>query len=325
MFSERIFRHHSEASFEELALEIFRFQAGENRVYAEFLRWLGRDPDEVFRLEEIPFMPIEFFKSHEVVSGASQVQKTFLSSGTTGAEPSRHLVTDLRLYEESFVRGFELFYGPVEQYTLLALLPSYLEREGSSLIHMVDHLIQKSGSSDSGFYLHDLPGLRRKLLQLDAANRKVLLLGVSYALLDLLEAGPLPLNQVLVMETGGKKGRRREMVKEEPHEVLCDGFGLGCIHSEYGMTELLSQAYSRGEGLFETPPWMRVLIREPEDPFAYAVQGKTGGINVIDLANVNSCSFIATQDLGRSYGKNSFRVMGRFDQSDIRGCNLMVV
>ncbi len=325
MFSERIFQHHSEASFEELAMEIFRFQARENKVYAEFIHWLGRDPGAVIRLQEIPFMPIEFFKSHDVVSSSSVVQKTFLSSGTTGAYQSRHLVTDLKLYEESFVRGFELFYGPVEQYTILALLPSYLEREGSSLIHMVDHLIRKSGSSDSGFYLHDLPGLSKRLLQLDAGKRKVVLLGVSYALLDLLETGRLQLKNTLVMETGGMKGRRREMVKEELHQVLCSGFGVKSIHSEYGMTELLSQAYSRGEGLFETPPWMKVLIREPEDPFAYAVYGKTGGINVIDLANVNSCSFIATQDLGRSYGENSFRVMGRFDQSDIRGCNLMVV
>ena len=325
MFSKRIFQHHSEASFEELALEIFRFQAGENKVYAEFLQLLDRDPGKVSRLEEIPFMPIEFFKSRDVVSATSPVEKTFLSSGTTGAEQSRHLVTDLKLYEKSFVRGFELFYGPVYQYTILALLPSYLEREGSSLIYMVDHLIGMSGSSDSGFYLHDLPGLRQRLLQLDAEKRKVLLLGVSYALLDLLEAGPLHLNHTLIMETGGMKGRRREMVKEELHQVLRSGFGLKDIHSEYGMTELLSQAYSRGEGLFETPPWMKVLIREPEDPFAYAVYGKTGGINVIDLANVNSCSFIATQDLGRSYGNTCFRVMGRFDQSDIRGCNLMVV
>lgn len=325
MFSERIFQHHSEASFEELAMEIFQFQARENKVYAEFIHWLGRDPGAVIRLQEIPFMPIEFFKSHDVVSSSSVVQKTFLSSGTTGAHQSRHLVTDLKLYEESFVRGFELFYGPVEQYTILALLPSYLERGGSSLIHMVDNLIQKSGSADSGFYLHDLPGLRNRLLQLDAGKRKVLLLGVSYALLDLLETGRLQLKNTLVMETGGMKGRRREMVKKELHQVLCAGFGVKRIHSEYGMTELLSQAYSRGEGLFETPPWMKVLIREPEDPFAYVVYGKTGGINVIDLANVNSCSFIATQDLGRSYGENSFRVMGRFDQSDIRGCNLMVV
>jgi hypothetical protein len=239
-------------------------------------------------------------------------------------QQSKHYVTDVNLYEQSFKKGFHSFYGNIEDYTILALLPSYLERKGSSLIFMVDNLIKGSKKTESGFYLHNLKELADKLKLLDKANRKVLLIGVTYALLDLIELDKFDLKNTIVMETGGMKGRRKEMIREELHQVLCNGFGVKLIHSEYGMTELLSQAYSKGNGIFECPPWMKILIRDTEDPFTFLPNEKSGGINVIDLANINSCSFIATQDLGKTYQNNTFEVLGRFDNSDIRGCNLMV-
>lgn len=311
--------------FEMLAMKIFEHQAVHNKAYRAFIDYLKIDFKRVDTIDKIPFLPIEFFKSHDIVSSDQEAEEIFLSSGTTGMTQSRHLVTDLRIYEQSFTRGFERFYGPAEDYTILALLPGYLERKGSSLIYMVDHMIRKSRSAHSGFYLNNIDELKSKLVEIDHKEKKTLLIGVSYALLDLIADTKLRLKNTLVMETGGMKGRRKELVREELHALLSEGFGVDRIHSEYGMTELLSQAYSKGEGIFETPPWMKVFTRDPEDPFSKLPEGKTGGINVIDLANFNSCSFIATQDLGRKVDENYFEILGRFDHSDIRGCNLMVV
>ena len=311
--------------FELEALKIFRHQAVNNKVYSRFIDLLGIDSNKVDRLQNIPFLPIEFFKSHEILSSNKPVEQIFTSSGTTGMVTSRHLVTNLKIYEESFRKGFDHFYGSIENYTVLALLPGYLERKGSSLIYMVDDFIKRSYSKQSGFYLNELEALSDVLIDLDAKGEKILLIGVTYALLDLIEKQSFKLNNTIVMETGGMKGKRRELVRKELHEILSEGFGLDKVHSEYGMTELLSQAYSLGDGVFETPPWMKVLIRDTEDPFQELLPGRTGGINVIDLANINSCSFIATQDLGRKVAENKFEILGRFDHSDIRGCNLMVV
>lgn len=311
--------------FEAEALKIFRHQASNNEVYRRFIDLVHIDPSTIKHIRDIPFLPVEFFKSHEIVSNSDKVEQIFTSSGTTGSIQSQHLVTDLKLYEESFNRGFEYFYGSAKNYTILALLPGYLERQGSSLIYMVDHLIKASASEKSGFYLNELHALSELLIRLDSKGEKVILIGVSYALLDLIKDQKFKLKNTIVMETGGMKGKRKELVKSELHQLLCDGFGLDNIHSEYGMTELLSQAYSLGGGIFETPPWMKILIRDTEDPFHILENNKNGGINIVDLANVNSCSFIATQDLGRKVNEKQFEVLGRFDHSDIRGCNLMVV
>ena len=304
---------------------MFRFQYDNNQVYREFCQLLKTDKQEVKSLQQIPFLPIQFFKSHAVVSSTNPIQETFTSSGTTGIFTSKHLVTDVSLYEESYRKGFSQFYGNIEDYTILALLPSYLEREGSSLIYMVKDLIELSNNSNSGFYLNQYHELIEKLIDLDESGQNVILIGVTYALLDLIELNKFQLKNTIIMETGGMKGKRKEMIREELHEQLCHGFGVTTIHSEYGMTELLSQAYSLGNGVFECPSWMQILIRETEDALNYVNTGKTGGINVIDLANINSCSFIATQDLGKKNPNNSFEVLGRFDNSDIRGCNLMVI
>lgn len=313
------------SEFDRVALKIFRRQAKSNQTYKRFLDLIGVEPVAVKSVKNIPFLPIEFFKTHDIISSKNPVQITFLSSGTTGMSQSKHMVTDLSIYEESFNRGFEHFYGPVEDFTILALLPGYLERKGSSLIYMVDQMIEKSKSKESGFYLNNLTELAEKLEELDAKGAQILLIGVSYALLDLIETRKFKLRNTIVMETGGMKGKRKELVRQELHNLLSDGLGVSQIHSEYGMTELLSQAYSKGRGIFETPPWMRVLIRDPEDPFNMLSTGKSGGINIIDLANMNSCSFLATQDLGRQIDEQHFEILGRFDHSDIRGCNLMVV
>jgi phenylacetate-coenzyme A ligase PaaK-like adenylate-forming protein len=294
-------------------------------VYREFCNFLKTDVQKVKSIQQIPFLPIQFFKSHSVVSNTNPIQATFTSSGTTGMSTSKHLVTDVSIYEESYRKGFSQFYGNIEDYAILALLPSYLEREGSSLIHMVDDLIQLSNQPESGFYLHNYDELIEKLIQLDQAGQNVILIGVTYALLDLVEKHSFQLENTIIMETGGMKGKRKEMIREELHQKLCEGFGVNAIHSEYGMTELLSQAYSLGEGIFECPSWMQILVRDTEDALSYVRESKTGGINVIDLANINSCSFIATQDLGKKYTNGSFEILGRFDHSDIRGCNLMVV
>ncbi|CAM4032648.1 acyltransferase [Flavobacterium antarcticum] len=323
--SEDIFNISSSKQFEKTALKVFRFQYDNNAVYREFCDLVRQDKQSVKSLKQIPFLPIQFFKSHEVVSNLDTPQTVFTSSGTTGAVTSRHLVTDVRLYEQSYRQAFSQFYGNIEDYTVLALLPSYLERQGSSLIHMVEDLIELSNNSDSGFYLNDYDALVRKLLEQEWENKNVLLIGVTFALLDLIEKKNFKLENTIIMETGGMKGRRKEMIREELHAILTKGFGVKAIHSEYGMTELLSQAYSLGEGIFECPAWMQIHIRDTEDALTYIANGKTGGINVIDLANINSCSFIATQDLGKKYDNGSFEVLGRFDNSDIRGCNLMVL
>jgi phenylacetate-coenzyme A ligase PaaK-like adenylate-forming protein len=308
-----------------MALKVFRYQYENNGVYREFCDFLKTDVQKVKTIQQIPFLPIQFFKSHEVVSNSNPIQTTFTSSGTTGMVTSKHLVTDVSIYEESYRKAFSQFYGNIEDYVVVALLPSYLEREGSSLIHMVDDLIQLSNQADSGFYLHNYDELIEKLIQLDQSGQNVILIGVTYALLDLIEKHSFQLENTIIMETGGMKGKRKEMIREELHQELCNGFGVKSIHSEYGMTELLSQAYSLGDGIFECPSWMQISIRDTEDALSYIRDGKTGGINVIDLANINSCSFIATQDLGKKYSNGSFEVLGRFDHSDIRGCNLMVV
>jgi phenylacetate-coenzyme A ligase PaaK-like adenylate-forming protein len=308
-----------------MALKVFRYQYENNGVYREFCDFLKTDVQKVKTIQLIPFLPIQFFKSHEVVSNSNPIQTTFTSSGTTGMVTSKHLVTDVSIYEESYRKGFSQIYGNIEDYVVLALLPSYLEREGSSLIHMVDDLIQLSNQPESGFYLHNYDELIEKIIQLDQSGQNVILIGVTYALLDLIEKQSFQLENTIIMETGGMKGKRKEMIREELHQQLCNGFGVKSIHSEYGMTELLSQAYSLGDGIFECPSWMQISIRDTEDALSYVREGKTGGINVIDLANINSCSFIATQDLGKKYSNGSFEVLGRFDHSDIRGCNLMVV
>lgn len=320
-----IFSISTQKQFEKMALKVFRYQYENNIVYRTFCEHLKTDKQAVKSLEQIPFLPIQFFKSHEVVSGNEPIQQVFTSSGTTRTTTSKHLISDLSWYEESYRQGFSRAYGNIEDYVILALLPSYLEREGSSLIYMVEDLIRLSHNPDSGFYLHNYDELIRKLTKLDQAGQNVILIGVTYALLDLIEKQNFSLSHTIVMETGGMKGKRKELIREDLHRQFCEGFGVNAIHSEYGMTELLSQAYSFGDGVFECPPWMQVLIRDTEDALAYVAAGKTGGINVIDLANVNSCSFIATQDLGKKYPNTTFEVLGRFDHSDIRGCNLMVM
>jgi len=324
MLKNRIFSISSTEEFEQLSLEIYRYQYEHNPVYHKFCNLLDRTPRNTTKLTEIPFLPIEFFKKEKIITGEESIKMTFTSSGTTGSNTSKHHVSDLGIYEESFLKAFRSFYGAPEDYVFLALLPSYLERTGSSLIYMANALIEKSGHKESGFYLDDLDGLAHKLRALDHAGKKVFLIGVSFALLDLVEKEKFSLKNSIVMETGGMKGRRREMIREELHQHLKSGFGVSHIHSEYGMTELLSQAYSKGNGIFELPPWMSILIRDPEDALSYVQDGKTGGINVVDLANINSCSFIATQDLGKIKG-NNIEIMGRFDNSDIRGCNLLIL
>ena len=323
-----IFNIKNDAAFQEQALLVFRYQAANNPVYKQYLTTLGVSVEKVQNIREIPFLPIELFKSHQLISGKEDVQEIFTSSGTTGMQQSKHFVTDVSLYEESYRRAFHLFYGNISDYCILALLPSYLEREGSSLIYMVEDLIRRSANPDSGFYLHNHKELLLILEQLEYKKQKTILLGVTYSLLDLAELyiaeNRKPLQHTIIMETGGMKGKRKEMIREELHGILCNSFGVSDIHSEYGMTELLSQAYSKGKGRFACPPWMHILIRDTNDPFSYHGENKTGGINVIDLANINSCAFIATQDLGKTYNDGTFEVLGRFDASDVRGCNLLV-
>ena len=319
-----IFSIQTEADFVQAALQTFGYQYQHNQVYQRFCTLLGRTPDKVRQLTDIPFLPIEFFKSEAVYCGNERPTTVFTSSGTTGSQTSRHYVKDLAVYQESFRQGFADFYGNIEEYTVLALLPSYLERTGSSLITMVADLIERSGSADSGFYLNEYDLLAEKLTSLDRSGRKVLLIGVSFALLDLVETHRFQLKNTIVMETGGMKGRRKELIREELHAILCEGFGVEHIHSEYGMTELLSQAYSAGSGLYESVRWLKVLIRDTNDALSYQRPLKTGGINLIDLANIHSCSFIATQDLGRLHPDGRFEVLGRFDNADIRGCNLLI-
>ena len=323
--TEAIFKIKTESDFKKMALEVFKFQFENNKVYRSFCDLINRHPSDVKTIKDIPFLPIQFFKTRDILSSKERIEKTFISSGTTGSLTSKHHVTDLDIYEQSFINGFKYFYGKIEDYTILALLPSYLESDGSSLIYMVEDLIKKSKSRDSGFYLNNISELKSNLIRLNSEGKKILLIGVSFALLDLVEAHKFNLENTIVVETGGMKGRRKELVRSELHKILKEGFGVKNIHSEYGMTELLSQAYSKGMGVFKCPSWMKVLTRDTEDALTLQESGKTGGINVIDLANINSCSFIATQDLGKVYHDGAFEVVGRFDNSDIRGCNLMVL
>jgi len=320
-----IFNITSEASFNAAALAVFKHQFEHNSVYRSFCDLLYKHPSDVHTIEQIPFLPIEFFKTHTIASTNKAAEAIFTSSGTTGSVVSKHHVSDLNVYKHSFRKGFQSFYGAIEEYTVLALLPSYLEREGSSLVYMANDMIAQSKQPQSGFYLHDLEALKDTLLKLEAKGQKTLLMGVSYALLDLIEAHSFKLKHTTVMETGGMKGQRKELVKSELHTILKEGFGVDKIHSEYGMTELLSQAYSYGNGVFSTPTWMKILTRDPEDALSIQPIGKSGGVNIIDLANINSCAFIATQDLGKIHSNGTFEILGRFDESDIRGCNLMVL
>jgi phenylacetate-coenzyme A ligase PaaK-like adenylate-forming protein len=320
-----IFNIQNKQEFKALSLAVFKHQFKNNKVYRSFCDLLFVHPSSISTIEEIPFLPIQFFKSRKVLSSLDEIQETFTSSGTTGDSTSKHLVTNINLYKESYLKGFAHFYGNIEEYTVLALLPNYLQRQGSSLVFMVADLIEKSKKVESGFYLDNIQELANKLLELNRNGQKILLIGVSFALLDLIEMQQFNLKNTIIMETGGMKGRRKELVREELHTILQNGFGVTEIHSEYGMTELLSQGYSKGNGVFETPPWMKILTRDTEDALSINASGKNGGINVIDLANYNSCSFIATQDLGKVYENETFEIIGRFDNSDIRGCNLMVL
>jgi hypothetical protein len=313
-----------EGGFEALALEIFRFQSTNNPIYKAYLEALNVNPRSVSSIIQIPFLPIRFFKSHAVQSTLFEPAAIFESSGTTGTINSRHLIKDLSLYEESFIRGFELFYGPVKEYCILGLLPSYLERNNSSLVYMVDKLIQLSKHPQSGFYLDEYEKLFIILSELEKRKQKIILIGVTFALLDFAEKFSLPLHHTIVMETGGMKGRREEMIRLQVHDSLKKSLDVSVIHSEYGMTELLSQAYSKGEGIFNCPPWMKVMVRDEEDPLLVKENG-SGIINIIDLANIYSSSFIATDDAGKINADGSFEVLGRMDGSDLRGCSLMVI
>lgn len=319
-----IFHIKTKEEFNKKSLEVFKFQFENNKVYRSFCDLLYKHPSEVKTIEDIPFLPIQFFKTHNILSTSETIKTTFSSSGTTGSSASKHHVTDLNVYTKSFTKGFEHFYGTIEDCVILGLLPSYLEREGSSLIYMVDAMIKTSKHPESGFYLNNIAALKDTLIKLDAQGKKIVLIGVSFALLDLVETYEFNLKNTIIMETGGMKGRRKELIRSELHDILKKGFGVEYIHSEYGMTELLSQAYSQGNGVFDCPPWMKVITRDTEDALSIQSPRKTGGINVIDLANINSCAFIATQDLGTTNIDGSFEVIGRFDNSDIRGCNLMV-
>ena len=322
---QQIFDIQSELEFNKITLEVFKHQFENNKVYRSFCDLLYVHPSDVKSVEQIPFLPIQFFKSHKIISSLDEIQEIFTSSGTTGSITSKHFVTDLALYQKSYQKGFKHFYGNIEDYVVLALLPNYLERKGSSLVYMVEDLIKRSKNTESGFYLNNLKELSIKLEELDKRGQKALLIGVSFALLDLIEHQQFTLEHTLVMETGGMKGRRKELIRGELHQYLKNGFGVSEIHSEYGMTELLSQGYSKGEGVFKCPPWMKIFTRDTEDALTLLPKERTGGVNVIDLANYNSCSFIATQDLGKTFKDNSFEILGRFDNSDIRGCNLMIM
>ena len=322
---QAIFQIKDHRTFRDTALKVFYIQADHNPVYRAYIEGIGVDPDSVKSIEQIPFLPIEFFKTQEVILEGKKPELVFESSGTTASSPSRHLVADAAMYRKSFTKGFQQFYGPPEQLCFLALLPSYLERKGSSLVYMMDHLINLSAHPESGFYLDNLKELTQVLEKRADDKVPTLLLGVSFALLDLAENKPLSLPEsIMVMETGGMKGRRKELVRSELHQILASAMGIKAVHSEYGMTELLSQGYSQGKGIFRAPPWMKVLVRDPNDPLTLIRTGQSGGLNIIDLANLYSCSFLATGDLGRCHEDGGFEVLGRFDHSDIRGCNLMI-
>ena len=316
-------------NFSGTALSIFQFQYDNSQVYNQFCKALHVDASDVDTIEKIPFLPISFFKTHTITSTRFEPAAIFESSGTTQTINSRHLVKDLNLYEKSFTRAFSVFYGEVSDWCIIALLPSYLERTNSSLVLMVDKMIAQSRHPQSGFYLDEFGKLQQLLLQLEQEQQKTLLIGVTFALLDFAEQFPMPLQYTTIIETGGMKGRREEMTRQQVHEILCTAFQQHTIHSEYGMTELLSQAYSKGNGIFNTPPWMKILIREEDDPLTVHCAGDkaivAGAVNIIDLANIYSCSFIAAEDAGKLYADGSFEILGRLDNTDIRGCSLLVL
>ena len=319
---ESIFKIKTIDDFESMAVKIFKYQFDNNKIYRSFCDLIDKNPSDITNSNQIPFLPIKFFKSHTVLSSNQSIEKKFISSGTTNTNLSTHYITDLKLYESSFENSFKYFFGDIKEFTILALLPSYLENKNSSLIYMADKLIKKTNRKNSGFYLDNYIELKDKLIELK--NEKVILIGVTFALLNLIEKFNFKLPNLTIVETGGMKGRRREMIRDELHTKLINGFGTNLICSEYGMTELLSQAYSTNNGIFQCPPWMKIHIREPQDALSFKKNGITGGVNVIDLANINSCSFIATEDLGKKNDENNFEILGRFDNSDIRGCNLLV-
>jgi phenylacetate-coenzyme A ligase PaaK-like adenylate-forming protein len=311
-------------SFDQLTIEVFHYQYDNNQIYKAWVDMLGVDPASVREIVSIPFMPVSFFKSYEITTGAFKPDVIFESSGTTGTINSRHFVKDVTWYKQSFMKGFEAFYGDIKEWCVIGLLPAYLERQGSSLVFMVDEWIKMSGHASSGFYLYEFEQLYHLLQSLERQKQRTLLIGVTFALLDFAEKFPMHLQYTTVMETGGMKGRRQELIRNEVHDILTNQLQVSKVHSEYGMTELLSQAYSSGDGIFKTVPWMRILVRDEDDPLVLRSEGR-GVINVIDLANIHSCSFIATDDVGTIYEDGSFEVIGRMDNSDIRGCSLMAV
>jgi len=323
--TSRIFKIKEKNDFLDTSLEIFNYQAKGNPVYKLYLDLLGSKYNQPEHLEDIPFLPAGLFRNHEILTGNKPVEMIFRSSGTTGISASRHFITDLSLYERSFLSAFNIFYGDPAAYIIYALLPSYNQRRDSSLVYMVNYLMRKTKNDLSVFYRNDYKEFLTKIEEGKKQGKKILMIGVSYALLDLAEACNPDFSGVVVMETGGMKGRRKELIRTELHSLLKNKFNIKEIHSEYGMTELLSQAYSKGKGIFSCPPWMKILIRDPRDPLSVSTKpGRSGGINIIDLANINSCSFIATDDLGKLYEDGSFEVLGRLDNSDIRGCNLLI-
>lgn len=311
-------------AFRQAALDLYRFQYGSCAIYRDYCKALRRFPEAVSGLEEIPFLPLSFFKTHRVISGnpSGPFDAIFTSSGTTGADTSRHFVKSLSNYEESFRAGFEAAYGPVADWVILALLPAYLERQGSSLVYMAEALVKESGRPESGFYLYNYPALAAQLAALEAHGQKTLLLGVTFALLDFAEAFPMPLKHTIVMETGGMKGRKKEQTRTEVHTALQAAFSIPAIHSEYGMTEMLSQAYSDGNGIFTPSASMRALVREVSDPLAVHTSG-SGILNILDFSNKDSCAFLATEDIGQVYPDGRFEVLGRLDHSALRGCSLL--
>lgn len=305
--------------------ELFHYHRLHNPVYSAYIKYVGKTANTITQLEDLIFLPVELFKTQQVITDRSSIDTIFQSSGTIGKTTSNHYIHDITLYHKCYSKGFQYFYGNPSDFCILAMLPSYSDRPGSSLVTMMEGLISKSAHPESGFYNKDYKQLKNVLLMLEKKQQKVLLIGVSFALAEFAENNSMALEHTIVMETGGMKGHREEITRQALHELLKKRLGLNNVHSEYGMTELLSQAYSKGDGKFKTPPWMKVLIRDPYDPFNYLQHGKTGGINIIDLANMYSCPFIETQDLGKMHPDGSFEVLGRFDQSDIRGCNLLMI
>lgn len=322
-FKHSIFNLQSSSEFNEIAISLFRYQYKNNRIYNSFVDALGVSESKVYHPEQIPFLPVGFFKTHKIITGDFREEIVFESSGTTGMETSKHYVADADLYQQSFTNGLNIFYGDLSQYAVFALLPSYLERGNSSLVYMVEKIMLQSNQQMGGFFLNNLKELQQQLLEAKRQGLKIMLFGVTFALLDMIEIYAVAIPDAIIIETGGMKGRRKELTRMELHDLLRKGFGVDKIHSEYGMTELLSQAWSAGNGIFRCPPWMKIMIADTNDPLSYLETGRTGGINIIDLANFHSCSFIATQDLGRVFEDETFEVLGRFDNSDIRGCSLL--